>query len=236
MNWLLIIVLIILAAFIWEGYHKGFIRIVFSLVAFLLTFSLATAMTPQAVTYIEEETTIADQVTDKCLAYIEKKGQEKIDTEAEIQKEEAEEQAKEAGIELPSGWMDKIMDAGSDEAGEMLEESGVYQAMAEKMAHFIVSGLTFFILLILITLILNLIIRGLDIVAKLPGLKGVNHLLGMLAGFLKGIFIIWLLMFLLSIFATGSFGLLMTDYINRSKFLSFLYEFNPVLWILLNIF
>lgn len=236
MNWLLIIVLVILAAFVFEGYYKGFIRVFFSLISFLLILSLTTAATPRAVAFIEEETTLADQVTGKCLTYIEKKAQERIDAGAELQQEEIEEQAKAAGIELPAGWMDKIMNAGSDEAQAALEESGVYQEMAEKTSHFIVSGVTFFILLILIALILNLMIRGLDIIAKLPGLKGVNHLLGMLAGAVKGIVVIWILFFFFSIFATGSFGLLMMDYINRSKFLSFLYEFNPMLWILLNIF
>lgn len=236
MNWLLIIVLILLAAFVVEGYYRGFIRIFFSLISFLLIIALTTIATPYVVTYIEEETAIDDKVTEKCLAHFEKKGQEKMEEEAELSREEAEAQAEQAGVELPSKWMDKIVESGGKEVQEALKESGIYQSMAEKMSHFIVSGITFFILLVLIALFLNLIIRALDIVAKLPGLKGVNHLLGMLAGLVKGLIIIWLLMYLISIFATGSFGLLMMDYINQSRFLSLLYEYNPVLEILVTIF
>lgn len=236
MNWLLIIVLIILAAFVFEGYYKGFIRVFFSLISFMLILTLTTIATPHAVNFIEEETTLADQVTEKCLAHIEANGQENLEHETQMKQEEAEEQAKKFGIELPSDWMDRAMESGSEELGEALKASGVYQAMAEKMSRFIVTGATFFTLFILIALVLNLLIRALDIVARLPGLKGANHLLGMLIGFVKGLVVIWLLMYLVSIFAAGSFGLLMMDYMERSRFLSFLYEYNPVLWMIENIF
>lgn len=236
MNWLLIIVLIILAAFVGEGYHKGFIRMFFSLISCMLIIALTTIATPYAVNFIEEETTLSQQVTEKCLTHIEEKGQKNIENETQVKQEEAEEWAKKFGIELPSDWIDRGMEFGSEEMDRMLRESGVYQEMAEKLSRFIVTGAAFFTLLILIALVLNLLVRTLDIVARLPGLNGVNHLMGMLIGFVKGLVVIWLLMYFVSIFASGSFGLLMMDYMNRSRFLSFLYEYNPVLWILMNIF
>lgn len=236
MNWLLIIVLVILAFSVWNGYRKGFIRVLFSLVSLIVTLVLATVATPYVVTYIEEQTTIDDKITEKCLIHVEEKAQQKLEDESQQQTQQAQEEAEKSGVDIPAEWLEKIVGEGSRQVGQALEESGIYQEMAQKLSHFIVCGATFFLLLILISLVLHLLIHMLDLVAKLPGIKQVNHLLGMIMGLIKGILFIWLLMYLLSIFATGPFGLMMMDYIQKSRFLSFLYQYNLLLDILIQIF
>ena len=236
MNWILICVIGILLINIAEGYHKGFVRIVFSLVAIAITLVFVSVATPHVTSYIEEHTTIDEQITARCLEHIEKKAQEQIDSGVQAQTNEAASQAKQSGLALPGALLDKIADSGGDAVNDALEESGTYNKMAAGLSHFIISGIAFFLSLIVIAIILHLVINALDLVAKLPIIKGVNHLLGLFAGLVKGLLIVWLLMYLVAICATSSFGLMVTDYINRSGFLSLLYEHNLIMMILLKIF
>ena len=66
MNWVLLLVLLILGYNIIRGYRKGFLRIVYSLVSWVIVLTFVTVATPYINTYLMEHTTLYEKI---CLLY-----------------------------------------------------------------------------------------------------------------------------------------------------------------------
>lgn len=134
MNWLLICVIGILVVCALEGYFRGFIKIVFSLLAMIITLAVVSVAAPKITTYIEENTELDERITEKCLEHVEKNAQDRLNREAQEKSEETRQQLEKNGIsggELDA-LMDKAAEAGSDAVHQALADSGAYQAMAQK--------------------------------------------------------------------------------------------------------
>ena len=82
MNWLLICVIGILVVCALEGYFRGFIKIVFSLLAMIITLAVVSVAAPKITTYIEENTELDERITEKCLEHVEKNAQDRRDQTA----------------------------------------------------------------------------------------------------------------------------------------------------------
>ena len=77
-NWLLICVIGILVVCALEGYFRGFIKIVFSLLAMIITLAVVSVAAPKITTYIEENTELDERSTEKCLEHVEKNAQDRL--------------------------------------------------------------------------------------------------------------------------------------------------------------
>ena len=108
MNWLLICVIGILVVCALEGYFRGFIKIVFSLLAMIITLAVVSVAAPKITTYIEENTELDERITEKCLEHVEKNAQDRLDREAQEKSEETRQQLEENGIS--GGELDALMD------------------------------------------------------------------------------------------------------------------------------
>lgn len=238
MNWLLICVIGILVVCALEGYFRGFIKIVFSLLAMIITLAVVSVAAPKITTYIEENTELDERITEKCLEHVEKNAQDRLDREAQEKSEETRQQLEENGIsggELDA-LMDKAAEAGSDAVHQALADSGVYQVMAQKITHFIISLIACIVTYVVVYLVLHIILNVLDLVVKLPVLKGINRFMGMLAGGVKGFLIVWVAFYLIHIMAATEWGTRLVTYIGENEFLAFLYQHNLLVQIFAGIF
>lgn len=236
MNWLLIIVIAILLGCVIEGCYKGFVRVAFSLLAMIVTLVFVTAATPHLTIWLEENTTWDETITEKCLEHVRSTSEEQVNDHIQEQVEQQGEAAEQSGLSLPEKWLDQLADSGSNAVNDIMEQSGIQETIAQNLAHFIMTGISFFIALIFISLVLHLIIRALDLVTKLPVIKHVNRTLGLLVGAVKGLLVVWVLLYLISLTCTSSFGMRMLDDVNQSPFLTLLYEHNVLMQILLAVF
>ena len=165
MNWLLVGVLFTLAFCTIKGYQKGFIRVAFSLVSFFLVIAFVTWAEPYISDYLENNTGIYTAIQEKCEEQLKKSvenganAEEKEqasqdventgeDTGADPNAEEGNEPKSSlemAGIVLPKAWEQQLIDHGIGVADQFLENSGVYTQIAEILAHYIISGIAFFL-------------------------------------------------------------------------------------------
>ena len=97
MNWLLIIVLVILAAYTIRGYQKGLLRVLFSLFSLIITIAFVTWATPYISNVLKENTQIYQKIQIKCEEKVKERMQEKIAQESE----EKETVLENYGITLP---------------------------------------------------------------------------------------------------------------------------------------
>lgn len=232
MNWLLLFVIGIMVLCAMRGYRKGFLRILYSLCAIVVTIVFVTAATPYIANFIEKHTNVRQTIEEKSLAYIHSAAEKDLQESAEEKKE----RLNDSGIRVPEGIWEELVDSGVDVTGDFLEQAGFYEMLAENMAHFIVNGIAYFTALLVISIALFFAARMVNLVAKLPLVRNVNHFFGVVAGLVQGIILVWVFFYLITICCTSSFGMTMMHDIHQSKFLLWLYDNNVVLYLAMTYF
>lgn len=233
MNWLLIGVLAVIILCVMYGYWKGFIRILFSLISIVVLMAFVTISTPYVAKFLEENTSLQTMIEEKCLERIRASAEKNIEDKLESQNTDRQKMLEDAGISLPDGIWEDLLDAGIGATDKVMEQSGMYQTLAENMSHFIVNGIASLAAFIVGVIALFVIARLLNLMSKLPVIREVNHFLGVLAGLMLGLAVVWIFLYLVAIFCTSPFGLLMTNYIQQSVVLTWLYNHNLILYLIL---
>ncbi len=115
---------------------------------------------------------------------------------------------------------------------EIYEQLGVEtfaQYVGGFMAKLFIDIVSFLCTFLLVTIVLRAIVFALDIVAELPGIGVVNHLVGGLMGVVGALVIVWILFLIITLLFTMPIGKEMFRMIEASGFLQVLYDYNPVL-------
>lgn len=242
MNWILIIVLAVLALSAFVGYHKGMLRIIYSLVSWIVVLAFVSWATPQINLYLLENTVIYDRIEEYCEGTIRESSSEQV----EMTQQEAEEALVEElgsddllanlGVSVPDSVMDGILEKTADATEMFLDESGIYAAVAEGLATFILEGIAFLVALVLAWLVVHIISQLLGIVSKIPVIKGLNRTLGFFVGVIYGFLIVWLGFYIIALGSASEMGQVVVSYIYENPFLTFLYENNLVLTMILKFF
>lgn len=231
MSGLFAVVIIIIAGFALHGYIKGMVRVVFSLVSIFLTIALVSWLSPYAAEFLQNHTPLYQTVREKAIEQVQLKSQKEIQ-----QKTEEQESIQIAGIELPEEWQELLSGKAAETADDLMEDSGVYERMGEYVAGMVVKAAGCLLSFLLVAIVLRILLNMLDVVARLPVLKSMNHLGGTLAGAVEGIVVVWILFFVITICQGSEFGKQMIADINRNILLKTLYENNGIQYLLLGIF
>lgn len=231
MNGLEITVIIIFAIFGITGYITGFLRMVYSLAAWILVLVFVTFVTPYAAYFLETNTGLKSEIEEKCINYISEMAEERIIEGAESYGNE-QQQKFENSFFLPESIIEEITGSAGEKIGEILAESGIYEEIAEQVAHYIIKGIAFFITLLLAGIIVFWISHVLNLVSCIPAVQGPNKILGAAVGVFKGLVLVWLMFYIFELFGTNESGKRFIQYVDESLFLSFLYEHNILLRIL----
>ncbi len=247
MNWLLIVVVVLMAACMAHGYWRGFLRIAYSLVAWLLIFAFVAWAKPYINNYLRTETSFYEKIEIYCMETIRQTSETQIQesTDAavddvvsgEIQNVDGTTtNLSELGMNVPEQVLDKIVDSTSQAAGEFLESSGIYEQLARGMADFILDGISFFAAFIAAVLLSAIISQLLGIVSKIPVINGTNRFLGLWAGVIQGLLMIWIAFYFIALCSSSETGTALVSYIYESKFLTMLYENNLIVALIMKYF
>ncbi len=229
MNWLLIIIAGVLLLCVLHGYRKGFLRILFSLVSLALSIAFVAIATPYICDFLENHTKLQAAIEEKCISHMEASA----DKTMEETLSDKEQSFQDAGIALPDGIWEKILGQGIGTANTALKESGLYESIAETVAHFVINGIAFFLALLIASVFVFIIGRMLGVVGRMPVIRDVNHVLGGITGFVQGMIIIWLILYLIAVGCTSSLGQTAIACIGQSKILTWLYNNNPLLYLIM---
>lgn len=231
MSGLFAVVIVIIAGFALHGYIKGMVRVVFSLVSIFLTIILVSWLSPYTAEFLQNHTPLYRIVREKAIEQVQLKSQKEIQ-----QKTEEQEPLNIAGIELPEEWQELLSGKAAAATDDLLEEGGVYERMGEYIAGMTVKVTACILSFIIIIIVLRILVHMLDIVARLPVLKSMNHLGGVLAGAAEGVVMVWILFFIITLCQGSEFGKQMIADINSNILLKVLYENNRIQYLILTIF
>lgn len=205
---LLIGVVVFLAIMIGYGYKRGFVKIVLSLVAMIITLILATALTIP-ISKIVADTSIGKGVresVDKLVV------ENKVIDVSSIN-----------NIELPDTILNPIIE-GAESTTETLQTY-----VAEALTDTIVKAITFLVLVIVIYIIIKIVISVLDILTKLPILNGVNRGAGAVIGLIQGLLFLWIGCLVLAACGDKEWAQYLFEQINNNSLLEAIYNNNMII-------
>lgn len=238
MNWLLIIVILVLAGNIVWGFSKGFLRVIYSMLAWIAILVFVTWATPYVANVLMEKTNIDNRIESN----LNEKLHELVIGDTNGQKEEREPDAQNPGqgkknyrdlqMKLPDAVTNKLFDTNKI-ADQILEGSGAYDVVAGRATDLVMRVISFVLVLLIAVISFHLLSVVLKVVEKLPLIGGINRLLGLFAGLVKGILIIWLAFAIIAMAGTTDIGIALISYIYESPLLIWVYENNFVLTLLM---
>lgn len=240
MNWLLIVVAVIVIGNMLWGLNKGFFRVIYSMVAGILILALAVGGTPFLAGWLTDNTTVDTKIEQGCKERLEKLMEgDSGDKESETKEKKAKSKDKasqETELEklqekIPEKWLEQLLDP-NELADDYLEKHGVYDTLAARASELAVRGIAFLILLIVVSIVSGTLASVFDLVTRLPLIEDANRLLGLAAGLIKGILWVWLAFAVIALGSATEIGMTLIKTIYESQILTWVYE-NNILLILL---
>lgn len=210
--YLLIAVIVVLAAGAVKGYRRGFLRLAVWFAGLIAVLFIVTKISPYVSDFLIDNTSLYGKVQEKIVtAYNDKiiSGNEDIDS-----------------FGFPDLISDSIRTNNKSEIYEKLAVTifrdyvaGYLSALSIKAGTFV--GL--FVILAIIQLILTLAVRILE---KIPVLRTFNRLLGMATGITLSLVFIWVFFLAVMMFFGSSFGTWVFNQVGSSRFLKVLFNNN----------
>ena len=237
MNWVLIFVIAVLAGYAIAGYTKGFLKIAYSLISWILMLVFVLSATPYIEDYLKNETPIYE----KLVTYSEEKVRERTETQMEKEKGntlssviEENEMLKLLIENLPKETIDQILNQTTEAAKQFLEENSLYEKAAGTMADLMIKGIAFALAWILGSILSLIIVKLIGFISSLPLIGFANSLLGLAAGAINGLLVVWFAFYLVATWSSTELGTVVLSYVHANEFLTILYENNIILSFLIN--
>ncbi|MCQ2513180.1 MAG: CvpA family protein [Lachnospiraceae bacterium] len=221
-----IVVVLFLLFCIFNGYRKGFLRIILTTLALVVTIVAAGLIAPHFSKFLQ--TTFIGRSVEKTIdSFVEKQ----IDDSAKdvIEKiKEAQEKVID-GLPLPI-FMKKDIHEKNEKNGYM--EYGVSNFkdyLSTRLSVMAIDAIAYIILLIGIYLILRILLRVIGVIGRVPIIRGVNRLFGAILGFVEGVLIIWCICLIVMAISHTTIGVKIVGVIEQSAILKLIYNNNLLL-------
>ncbi len=132
-------------------------------------------------------------------------------------------------LPLPQMIRDQIETFNNEDGYMKLGATDFGSYIINYFASLIMNILTYIVTILITWIILWVVMTAMSLFTHLPIVGTADHLLGLAAGLVQGLMIVWGLFLVLSLFSTTEAGTVLMNEVNRSAFLSLLYDRNPFL-------
>lgn len=220
MNILALIVIIILVLYTFWGYKAGLIKTVFSICSMLVAIVLTLLISPHVSKALQEKESVLNFFTTKVESAL---NLDKLDNTVSNNVEQIDK------LPIPKSIKDTLIDNNNSESYDALNVTNFTSYISHSVAGIIINALSFVVVFLILYIGLRILCTVLDVISKLPVLHQINKLTGLIAGFARGLFVIWLLCIFLTVSSTTSWGQSCFEMINESVFLGIIYNNNFIL-------
>jgi uncharacterized membrane protein required for colicin V production len=226
MNWLEIVVLVVLGVYALNGYRKGFIRTVFALFSIIVSLMLTSWVSPVICKELQKNEKVMGFVTEKIEKVISftDAGSKTTDQVNFINK-----------LSVPTIMKHTLIKNNTKDVYTAMAVDNFKDYISNSIARIIINAFVYLIIVLFITIGLALLCETLDIISKLPLINGLNKTAGLLAGLLQGIVAVWIGCLFLTVLSGTEFGKTIFDLIEKSPFLSIIYNNNLLFKIVMNL-
>jgi len=247
---LVVIIVALLLGFAFWGYNQGLIKIAVSVVALIASILITTLFAPLITELIKKNTDIDEKMSQSFY--------ELLDENEEVRtylasNELANQTVDTSGLQTISSKVDEIVE-GIGEKFELPEiivkaldkntksdlkdddilvgttsvREFTLHLVAAGLADIVFNALVYVIILAILYIVIRLILVFTNILAKLPIIGKLNHILGAGLGLCEGLIAVWILFIIITAFGNTEFAGKLLLEINDNSFLAFIYNHNPL--------
>lgn len=234
MNWVLILVIAILTGYTLVGFSKGFLKIVYSLVSWIVILVVVIVATPYIENYLKNDTSIYNKVVAYCEEAIREQAQkELIESEGGVASALSEnELLAMIADKIPEKLLENLKIQATELTDKLMDSQELYNKTAVAMAELLIQGIATLVAIILGIIISIIISALLGFIAHLPIIGFANRILGLAAGAVNGLLVVWIAFYLVAVLCATELGSTIIAQIYANEMLSYLYENNIVLTLL----
>lgn len=222
MSALEIIVATIIFVFAMKGMKQGLVLTICSFVTLFLAIIITQAVTPQVSSMIRENDKIvsfmSEQVESVLFNNKDDKSDSKLNNKKRIEK-----------LSIPKVLKKDLTENDNKSKYEELGAANFQEYASTYVAYSIINSITYVVVFIIILSLLKIITHALNLLTKLPVIHTLNKLGGLGVGVLEGFIIVWIGFVALTMFCSTDFGTEVLKQIEKSVWLSYLYDNNLIL-------
>ena len=219
-NILFIATIALFIALIVRGYKKGFLRIAVTFVGMIVIIIAAKRITPYLSDFIINNTKTYDKIENKINERFAEANRQYDNTVAENQVLTIN------SYELPDVIKTSLIDNNTESVYQSLLVNVFEDYVSAYLAKGAVKALSFVLMFAVVFIAFKIVLKVVDIISKIPIIKGLNKYAGAILGFIESLFIVWVVFFLILVFIGNSSGSSFLKMISENGFLSFLFNNN----------
>lgn len=193
------------------GYKRGFVRIVLSMAAMLVTFALSAILTVPVSAMLAAATPLDESIEESVSGLVEDSGV--IDVKSI------------SNLSLPEQIEELLIEGAKNTV------NGFQEYIISTVSDLILKAVTFFILIIVIYIIVRIVIYMLDFISKLPVINSINKTGGLVVGIAQGLLLVWIGCLIVTAFSDKAWAQEVFKQINANPLLTFIYNNNLITFI-----
>lgn len=228
-HWLAVGVGVFLLSMVLYGHYRGFLRLAVTMTALILSLTIVRGAMPHVTGLLKENTGIHRAIGQGLLHMA---GAEELQINIQLPAQQRE--AIEA-LKLPEQMKEALLQNNNNEIYSLLGVDAFVDYLGASLANMVLNLIGSIILFLVVFLAIRFLIRGLDLIAKLPILSGINQIAGAVLGGLQGLFVLWIAGLVVKAFAATPWAQVVLLQIESSIWLRFLYHNNIFNWLLLGL-
>lgn len=205
------------------GHYRGFIRQCVSVGALVLTLIIVKLATPWMTEFIRDNPSIRANAAQMILGA--------AGWEAPLEEEIQIPSAQRISIEqmnLPQSVKDILLENNNSEIYQLLGVDQFTEYVSTCLADMLINTVSTILLFLVISIVIHILIRWLDLISRLPIISGLNHIAGAILGLAQGLLLLWIAGFILSLFSATPLGQQLEVQVHASPWLTFLYDYNLI--------
>lgn len=222
-HWLSVGAGVFLVGMVLYGHYRGFLKQCVSLGALILTIIIVKIATPYMTGFMKDNPSIRQSAANVILNI---SGWEEPSTQ-ETELPSAQRRAIEQ-LNLPQSVKDVLLENNNSEIYKLLGVEKFAEYVSMYLADMLINAVASIILFLVVYILIHLIVRWLDLIARLPILYGLNHIAGALLGLAQGLLFLWVAGFILNLFSATPMGKMLEEQVYASPWLTFLYRYNLI--------
>jgi uncharacterized membrane protein required for colicin V production len=222
-----IFILLVLSLFLYLGYRRGLLKMLFNLVSFVLSLFLAYLIYPFVSQWLRT-TQLYSGLRDYIIRSMAL--DEFAQSNAHLSPAELFDR-----LPVPALLRNLLTANHTAETRRLLDVRTIEEYIGGYLAGIAVNILSLLLVFVIVWVLMKLISLALDLIGRLPAIKTLNRVGGLFLGALMGLLTVWILFAVLNFFFLNTDRPQWGEAMEASLFARFFYEYNPIMRMLSNI-
>ena len=230
MNMVLGITALIFLLCLLDGLKRGFIKIVASLAATLITIVVVVVMTPYVSSILGKIIPMESLITTNCIEVLfPEEKMNKVDFQEMLPSIELSREEQITLVEnskLPEMFKELILENNNGEIYNALGVGNFGEYLVKYLAKLLLNIISFLLTFLVVTIVLRTIIYMLGFISDLPVIGGLNRIAGGVLGLGKALIIVWVIFAIITLAYDTEFGAACMQQIKENEYLKLIYDNN----------